>query len=92
MTKSELIEAVIKSVKDKDLSKRLTADIIGNAFSVISKSIKKDKRFSFPDFGTFTVINRKARKGRNPQTGEELKIKASKSVGFKPSPKLKGSL
>ena len=42
--------------------------------------------------GTFTVRNRKARKGRNPQTGATIKIKASKSVGFKPSPKLKGSL
>jgi DNA-binding protein HU-beta len=92
MTKSDLIEAVLKSVKDDDLSKRLTADIIDNAFSVISKSIKKEKRFAYPGFGTFTVKNRKARKGRNPQTGEELKIKASKSVGFKPSPKLKGSL
>ena len=92
MTKSDLIEAVMKSVKDDDLSKRLTADIIDNAFSVISKSIMKEKRFAYPGFGTFTVKNRKARKGRNPQTGEELKIKASKSVGFKPSPKLKGSL
>ena len=92
MTKSELIEAVMKSVKDGDLSKRLTADIIDNAFGVISKSIKKGKRFAYPVFGTFTVRNRKARKGRNPQTGEEIKIKASKTVGFKPSPKLKGSL
>ena len=92
MTKSDLIEAVMKSVKDDDLSKRLTADILDNTFSVISKSIKKEKRFSYPGFGTFNVKNRKARKGRNPQTGEELKIKASKSVGFKPSPKLKGSL
>ena len=92
MTKSDLIEAVIKSIKDDDLSKRLTADIIDNTFSVISKSIKKEKRFAYPGFGTFTVKNRKARKGRNPQTGEELQIKASKSVGFKPSTKLKGSL
>ena len=92
MTKSDLIEAVMKSVKDDDLSKRLTADIIDNTFSVISKSIKKEKRFAYPGFGTFTVKNRKARKGRNPQTGEELQIKASKSVGFKPSTKLKGSL
>ena len=92
MTKDELISAVIKSCKDDDLSKRLVGDIIDSTFSAIGKSIKKDKRFSFPDFGTFTVRNRKARKGRNPQTGEEIKIKASKSVGFKPSPKLKGSL
>ena len=90
MTKAEFITAVMKSVKDDDLSKQLTTDIINNAFSAIGKSIKKEKRFSFPDFGTFTIRNRKARKGRNPQTGEEMKIKASKSVGFKPSPKLKG--
>ncbi len=92
MTKSDLIEAVMKSVKDDDLSKRLATDIINNAFGVISKSIKKEKRCAYHGFGKFTVKNRKARKGRNPQTGEELTIKASKSVGFKPSPKLKGSL
>lgn len=92
MTKADLIEAVMKSNKNNGLSKRLTTDIIDNTFSAIGKSIKKDKRFSFPDFGTFTVRNRKARKGRNPQTGATIKIKASKTVGFKPSPKLKGSL
>ena len=40
----------------------------------------------------FTLRTRKARKGRNPQTGEEIKIKASKTVGFKPAPTLKNSL
>jgi nucleoid DNA-binding protein len=44
MTKSELIEAVMKSVKDDDLSKRLTTDIIGSAFDAISKSIKNVSR------------------------------------------------
>jgi len=92
MTKAELIESVMKNCKGNGLNKRMTADILDNAFSAIGKSIKKEKRFSFPDFGTFTVRNRKARKGRNPQTGETIKIKASKTVGFKPSPKLKGSL
>ena len=60
--------------------------------SLLGKSIKKDKRFSYPAFGTFTVRNRKARKGRNPQTGAEIKIKASRTVGFKPAPTLKSSL
>ena len=92
MTKDELIATVMKSCKDDSLTKRLTGDIIDNAFGAISKSIKKDKRFSYLGFGTFTVRNRKARKGRNPQTGAEIKMKASKTVGFKPSPKLKGSL
>jgi nucleoid DNA-binding protein len=43
-------------------------------------------------FGTFTVRKRNARTGRNPQTGEEIKIKASKTVGFKPGKQLKEQL
>ena len=92
MTKDELINSVIKSCKGSDLSKRLTGDVIDAVFENISKAIKKEKRFAYPGFGTFTVRNRKARKGRNPQTGEEIKIKASKTVGFKPAPTLKNSL
>ena len=92
MTKDELVTVVIKSCKGDELSKRLVSDIIDATFENIGKSIKKDKRFSYPSFGTFTVRNRKARMGRNPQTGEEIKIKASKTVGFKPAPTLKSSL
>ena len=92
MTKDDLINNVIKSCKDTNLSKRLTGDVLDAVFENISKAIKKEKRFAYPSFGTFTVRNRKARKGRNPQTGEEIKIKASKTVGFKPAPTLKKSL
>jgi len=92
VTKDELINSVIKSCKDPNLSKRLTGDVLDAVFENISKAIKKEKRFAYPGFGTFTVRNRKARKGRNPQTGEEIKIKASKTVGFKPAPTLKNSL
>lgn len=92
MTKDDLINSVIKSCKDPNLSKRLTGDVLDAVFENISKAIKKEKRFAYPSFGTFTVRNRKARKGRNPQTGEEIKIKASKTVGFKPAPTLKNSL
>ena len=92
MTKDDLINAVVKACKGDDLSKRLVSDVVDAAFESIGKSIKKEKRFSYPAFGTFTVRNRKARKGRNPQTGEEIKIKASRTVGFKPAPTLKSSL
>ncbi len=92
MTKDELINAVIKSCKDPNLTKRLTSDVLDATFDNMSKAIRKDKRFTYPSFGTFTVRSRKARKGRNPQTGEEIKIKASKTVGFKPAPTLKTSL
>ena len=92
MTKDELVTAVIKSCKGDDLTKRLVSDVIDATFENIGRSIKKEKRFAYPSFGTFTVRNRKARKGRNPQTGAEIKIKASKTVGFKPAPTLKSSL
>jgi len=92
LTKDELIGTVTKAVKDSSLSKRLAGDVIDATFEAISKAVKKDKRFAYPGFGTFTVRSRKARKGRNPQTGEEIKIKASKTVGFKPAPTLKKSL
>ena len=92
MTKDQLIESVQKSCNGDDISKRLTGDMLDAAFENIQKAIKKNKRFSYPGFGTFTVRNRKARKGRNPQTGAEIQIKASKTVGFKPAPKLKNSL
>jgi len=92
MTKDQLIESVQKGCNGDDISKRLTGDMLDAAFQSIQKAIKKDKRFSYPGFGTFLVRNRKARKGRNPQTGAEIQIKASKTVGFKPAPKLKKSL
>ena len=92
MTKDQLIESVQKSCNGDDISRRLTGDMLDAAFENIQKAIKKNKRFSYPGFGTFLVRNRKARKGRNPQTGAEIQIKASKTVGFKPAPKLKNSL
>ena len=91
MTKDELITTVIKASK-ADLSKKAAGEVVDATFASISKAIKKEKRFAYPSFGTFTVRTRKARKGRNPQTGEEIKIKASKTVGFKPAPTLKNSL
>ena len=93
MTKGELVIAVQKGCDcGCDLSKKAIEEIIDCTFKTIAKDVKKSKRFSYPDFGTFTVRKRKARKGRNPQTGETIKIKASKTVGFKPAPRLKGSL
>ena len=91
MTKSDLINAV-HSGSDEDLSKKAVGEIIDSVFGSVRKAIKKEKRFSYPDFGTFNVKKRKARTGRNPQTGEKIKIKASKTVGFKPAPSFKSSL
>ena len=90
-TKSELLEALKGSVQT-ELSTKAANEIIDNIFAILSISIKKNQRFSVPGFGTFNVKKRKARIGRNPQTGEKIKIKASKTISFKPTPKLKKSL
>jgi DNA-binding protein HU-beta len=92
MTKTEFVEAVQKANKGSELSKKATGELIDCVFDTIAKAIKKDKRFSVPGFGVFTVKQRAARKGRNPRTGAEIKIKASKTVGFKAAPKVKNAL
>lgn len=89
MTKSDLIDAVAKTTK---LNKRVAEDAVDATFEIISRAIKKSKRFQVPGFGTFTVRSRKARKGINPQNGAIINIKASRTVGFKPAPTLKKGL
>ncbi len=91
MTKAELIEKLQKS-SGKDMSKKALGEMVDEVFDLISKSVKKDKRFAYPGFGTFTLRKRAARVGRNPRTGEEIKISPSKSVSFKPAPNFKSSL
>jgi len=86
MTKAQLIDSVAKKLHN-DISKKAIGEIIDLAFDEVAVGIKKEK--SFPDFGTFTVRARKARKGRNPRTGEEIKIKACRTVAFKAAPALK---
>jgi len=93
MTKAELIDRVAQAIsKSAEVSKKATGEIIELAFAEIGKAVRKEKRFSYPGFGTFNVKARKARKGRNPQTGDLINIKASKTVSFKPAPELKKKL
>ena len=91
MTKAELIEKLQKGA-GKDLSKRALAQLVDEVFDHIAKSVKKEKRFAYPGFGTFTLRKRAARVGRNPRTGVEIKIAASKTISFKPAPNLKSGL
>ena len=70
MTKAELIEKLY-SKHEGQLTKRLVNDLVDGVFENMTATIKKEKRFSYPGFGTWMVRSRKARKGRNPQTGED---------------------
>ncbi len=89
MTKADLIDAVHANAEG--LSKKTVGEIVDATFDALSAAIK-DGRFSYPGFGTFTVKENQARDGRNPQTGEKIRIPASKTVRFKPAPKFKDSL
>lgn len=86
MTKDELIKLVAKETK---LSKKTAAEVVDSTFENLAKAIKKDERIQVPGFGTFSVRSRKARSGRNPQTGAVINIKDSRTVGFKPARSLK---
>jgi DNA-binding protein HU-beta len=86
MTKSEIIEAI---ADEMDQPKRVVARTIELTFDHIARAIRKDKRFAMPDFGTFTVRRRRARKGFNPYTNSHITIPAARTVGFRPAPKLK---
>jgi DNA-binding protein HU-beta len=80
MNKADLIEAVSGELEiPRAAAERSVTSVLNN----IKQGVKKDRLVQLIGFGTFTIRQRKARTGRNPQTGEEIKIKASKTVGFK---------
>ncbi len=89
MNKQELIDVVIKD-KDSGLETKAAAERAVKAIlAAVEAGIKKDGAVQLIGFGTFTVKKRAARQGRNPATGEAIKIKASTSVGFKAGAALK---
>jgi nucleoid DNA-binding protein len=91
VNKAELIESVQKTLGEE--CSRAHAERCVNAIvQSISKGLKKDRSVQIVGFGTFMVKNRKPRVGRNPQTGQEIQIPASKTVGFKPGSQLKASI
>ena len=90
MTKADLIEKV--QAAHGGLSRRQVALVVDAVFEQLAKGIRKDKRFSMPGFGTFVVKKRAGRVGRNPQTGAEIQIAPTKTIGFKPAPELKNAL
>tara|TARA_B100000686_G_C16417010_1_gene775136 strand:+ start:272 stop:556 length:285 start_codon:yes stop_codon:yes gene_type:complete len=94
MTKNELITKVNDAAAEQgiELTKKSTGELIDIVFEQVGSAVKEGGRFSYPNFGTFTVKERKAREGRNPRTKEPIQIPASKTVNFKPAPTLKDSL
>ncbi|MBW1777241.1 MAG: HU family DNA-binding protein [Deltaproteobacteria bacterium] len=90
MTKAELVEQM---AKDAGVSKVAAAAALDSFVANVTKALKKKAgKVTLVGFGTFYKSKRKARKGRNPQTGEPIKIKASNVVKFKPGKKLKDAV
>lgn len=89
MNKADLVieieKVVLCSKKEAKLALKAVVDSI-------KKALKKGQRVTIPGFGSFSVAKRAARKGRNPRTGESVKIKASKAPKFSASKALKDSL
>jgi DNA-binding protein HU-beta len=90
MTKAELV----KTLKEKtSLSTLAQAEAAYDGlFALLAETLKKGDPVAISGFGSFKVVERKARKGRNPRTGKEISIPASKAVKFTPGKTLKADL
>ncbi|MDX1764325.1 MAG: HU family DNA-binding protein [bacterium] len=89
MTKAELIE---KMATDSKITKAAAGKALDSFTTHVTKSLKRGKRVTLVGFGSFSVVKRKARMGRNPKTGESIKIKAKKVAKFSPGKALNSSL
>ena len=89
MNKSELIDAIAASA---DISKAAAGRALDGAMEAIKKSLKKGDIVTLVGFGSFYTGKRAARTGRNPRTGENIKIKAAKVPKFRPGKALKDAL
>ena len=90
MTKADLVDQM---AQDAGISKTAAAEALNSFIDGVTKALKKKNgKVTLVGFGTFVKVRRKARKGRNPQTGEPIKIKASNVVKFRPGKKLAESV
>lgn len=89
MNKSELIEHIALNA---DISKAAAERALDAVTQAVKNTLKKGGSVALVGFGTFTVTKRAARNGRNPRTGDTIKIKASKAAKFTPGKALKEAL
>ncbi len=89
MTKAELIDAVASNV---GISKKAAAEAVDSVFKNVTKALKKGDKYTHVGFGTFGVVKRAAREGRNPQTGAMIRIPARNVVKFTAGKALKDAI
>ena len=89
MTKADLVDAIYQRV---GFSKKESAKIVEQVFDIIKETLETGENIKISGFGNFVVRDKRARVGRNPQTGEEIEISARRVLTFKPSQVLRNAL
>ncbi len=89
MTKADLIESVYLKT---GFSKKESAEIVETVFDLIKDTLEEGEKIKIAGFGNFVVKEKATRRGRNPQTGEEIEISARRILTFKPSQVLKNAI
>lgn len=89
MTKAEIVERIYEKV---GFSKKEASEIVESLFEIIKARLEKGEKVKISGFGNFVVNEKRPRKGRNPQTGEEIVISGRRVLSFKPSQVLKKTI
>jgi len=89
MTKADIVERIYEKV---GFSKKEATDVVESIFEIIKGHLEEGEKVKISGFGNFVINAKRPRKGRNPQTGEEIVISGRRVVSFKPSPVLKKAI
>jgi integration host factor subunit alpha len=89
MTKAEIVETIYEKV---GFSRKESAEIVDLVFDLMKETLEKGDKIKISGFGNFLVREKRPRKGRNPQTGDEIQISARRVLTFKPSQVLRKAL
>ena len=89
MTKADIVELIHERI---GFSKKESSEIVETVFEIIKETLEKGDKIKIAGFGNFVVKGRSSRRGRNPQTGDEIEISARRVLTFKPSQILKNAL
>lgn len=89
MTKADIVERIYEKV---GFSKKEATDVVESIFEIIKGRLEQSEKVKISGFGNFVINAKRPRKGRNPQTGEEITISGRRVLSFKPSPVLKKAI
>lgn len=89
MTKADIVERIYEKV---GFSKKEATDIVESIFALIKQHLEEGKKIKISGFGNFIIHTKRPRRGRNPQTGDEIIISGRRVLSFKPSPVLKKAM